>query len=153
LCDHIPDGELSLEPAAASSDGQVTPNGSTKRCHCKWEPELQAGWSYYLKRCKRSSHYEFTGKRRSLGLRGLRACADFAAKHGAAAEPGDALRLFKLAVDRLAESKYHNGENDTGQKFLDWETLFSSRTLPAPQKLTDFWLNDEKFPASKRGAA
>jgi hypothetical protein len=119
----------------------------------KWIPKLHEAWNYYLERCERGSHYEFTRKRQTLGLRGLRACAKYAEKRGASADPRVALGLFKLAIDRLAESAYHNGKNESGKKYRDWEVLFSSTTLPAPQKLTDYWLNDEKFPEQARGAA
>jgi hypothetical protein len=60
---------------------------------------------------------------------------------------------MKLAIDRLAESAWHNGANETGTKYLDWEVLFRGRNMPCPQKLTDYWLDDEKFSDRQHGAA
>jgi hypothetical protein len=31
---------------------------------------------------------------------------------------------MKLSIDRLADSPWHNGDNGTGAKYLDWEVLF-----------------------------
>ncbi|MCU1248694.1 MAG: putative phage replication protein [Edaphobacter sp.] len=109
-------------------------------------------WQYYVARLKRGPHLELTKQRRAMGEAGLKACRRMAALSGSVAPDVDAIELMKLAIDRLAESPWHNGVNETRTKYLGWELLFRSRELPCPQKLTDYWLNDEKFP-EKRGAA
>jgi len=87
-----------------------------------------------------------------MGEAGLKACRKLAVDKLQSDPDASAVELMKIAVDRLAESPWHNGKNDTGKKYIDWEVLFRSRALPCPQKLTDYWLDDDKFPA-KRGDA
>jgi hypothetical protein len=109
-------------------------------------------WEYYRNKLQRSPHLELTKQRRAMGEAGLRACEKMARMNGSTRPSEDAVTLMKLAIDRLAESPWHNGENGNGTKYLDWEVLFRGRNVPCPQKLTDYWLNDEKFPDA-RGAA
>jgi hypothetical protein len=111
-------------------------------------------WEYYKQKLKRSPHLELTKQRRVMGEAGLRACEKLARLNGSTNPAVDAVALMKLAIDRLAESPWHNGQNENGAKYLDWELLFRGRNMVSPQKLTEYWLNDEKFPESGvRGAA
>ena len=110
--------------------------------------KLDEVWAYYRERLKRAPHYEFTRQRRVMGEAGLKACTKLARMNGSTTPSEDAISLMKLAIDRLAESPWHNGENERGTKYLDWEVLFRSRNMPSPQKLTDYWLNDEKWGAA-----
>ena len=56
----------------------------------------------------------------------------------------DALKFLKLAIDRLAKEPYHNGANDQGTKYLDWEHLFRGKDKPCPQKLVEYWLDSSR---------
>jgi hypothetical protein len=105
-------------------------------------------WAYYRERLKRASTYELTRERRVMGEAGLKACTKLARMNGSTQPSEDAISLMKLAIDRLSESPWHNGKNDSGAKYLDWELLFRGRNVPSPQKLTDYWLNDEKWGAA-----
>jgi len=111
-------------------------------------PALSEVWDYYRERLKRASHYELSRPRKVMGEAGLKACTKLARMTGSTQPSEDAIGLMKLAIDRLAESPWHNGENERGVKYLDWEVLFRSRNMPSPQKLTDYWLNDEKWGAA-----
>jgi hypothetical protein len=51
----------------------------------------------------------------------------------------NATNVMKLCVDRLKSSKWHNGQNPNGKKYLDWEILFRSR------EQFEKWINDENF--------
>lgn len=110
--------------------------------------KLDEVWAYYRERLKRAPHYELTRQRRVMGEAGLKACTKLARMNGSTKPAEDAVSLMKLAIDRLAESPWHNGENERGAKYLDWEGLFRGRNVPSPQKLTDYWLNDEKWGAA-----
>jgi uncharacterized protein (DUF2132 family) len=110
--------------------------------------KLDEVWAYYREKLKRASHYEFTRPRRVMGEAGLKACEKLARMNGSTKPAEDAISLMKLAIDRLAESPWHNGDNGSGAKYLDWEVLFRGRNVPSPHKLTDYWLNDEKWGAA-----
>ncbi len=114
---------------------------------------VDAAWEYYREKLGRSPHLELTKQRRTMGEMGLKACKRMALLSGSEDPDRAAVELLKLAIDRLAESPWHNGENDSGKKYLEWEVLFRSKTVASPNKLTDFWLSDEKFPDQRRGAA
>ena len=130
-----------INPKPKSNSSNAAPSG------------IEEAFEYFRERLKRSPHYELTPERRRMGEAGLRACEKLARLNGSADSARDAMALLRLAIDRLAESPWHNGENATGAKYLDWEVLFRGRNLSCPRKLIDYWLNDEKFPDHGRGAA
>ena len=107
---------------------------------------VKEGWLYFLEKTDKSpAQHEFTDDKQRLGLKGFKALLEYA-KRSRSAEPFDAApKLFRLAVDRLAESPFHNGENERGKSYLDWHQLFRSKDFPAPRKLVEFWLDDKKW--------
>jgi hypothetical protein len=56
-----------------------------------------------------------------------------------------AMELFRLAVDRLVNSPFHNGKNDQGRQYTDWHQLFTSKGYSSPRKLLEFWLEDSNW--------
>jgi hypothetical protein len=126
-------------------DSPLPPSPETQ--HSSPCDQVLCVWNYYRERLKRDSHLALTAKRRAMGEAGLKACRRLAVDAKASDPDGFAVQLMKIAVDRLAESAWHNGKNSSGKRYLDWEILFRSRELPCPEKLTDFWLDDDKFPA------
>lgn len=58
----------------------------------------------------------------------------------------NAIGLMKVCIDRLAASKFHNGHNRDGKKWLDWEILFRSE-----KKLT-WWLDDDNHKGTEAAA-
>lgn len=110
------------------------------------EALVKDGWLYFLERADKSpAQHQFTRDKQQLGLKGFKALLDYA-KRSHSAEPFEAVPgLFRLAVDRLAESPFHNGENERGKSYLDWHQLFRSKDFPAPRKLVEFWLDDKKW--------
>lgn len=155
-------GRPEVQNYTAQRPTPIPPVGLTKR-HINPKPKelssnpVQSGveeaWEYYRTRLNRARHLELTKQRRSMGEAGLKACEKLARLNNSLQPAEDAVALLKLAIDRLAESPWHNGENATGAKYLDWEVLFRGRNAPCPQKLIEFWLDDEKFPEHGRGAA
>jgi hypothetical protein len=99
-------------------------------------------WDYYREKLNRSSTYAFTKKRRSMGEQGLSAARKLASEKGSITPRQDAVNFLKLAIDRLAKEPYHNGANDQGTKYLDWEHLFRGKDKECPQKLVEYWLDD-----------
>ena len=67
-----------------------------------------------------------------MGLARLKEC------HRRASEPKleNAVAMMKICIDRLAASRFHNGHNRDGKKYLDWEILF--RSVEQMEK----WLDD-----------
>jgi hypothetical protein len=107
---------------------------------------LEEVWEYFLGKLQKGPHYEFTKQRQTMGEAGMQACRRMARLNGSPDPDAAAIVLMKIAVDRLRKSEFHNGKNDDGKKYLDWEVLFRGRNVPCPQKLTQYWLNDDKFP-------
>jgi hypothetical protein len=112
------------------------------------EELVKEGWQYFLEKTNKSpAQYEFTQDRLSQGRRGFEALVRFA-KRGQHPKPREAAReLFRVAVDRMASSKFHNGKNDSGQSYLDWHHLFKSKDHRSPTKLLEYWLDDSKWAA------
>jgi len=79
--------------------------------------------------------YTFTEKRKTMGLARWRACFSKASEPKAE----NATAMMRLCIDRLAQSAFHNGKNDRGRKYIDWEILFRS------QEQMEKWLNDDNF--------
>jgi hypothetical protein len=111
-------------------------------------PRVEEVWEYYRVKLKRAPHFELTKQRRSMGEAGLKACEELARTKNSVKPAEYAIVLMKRAIDRLAASAWHNGDNEKGVKYIEWEQLFCGRNVRSPYKLTDFWLNDEKFPGN-----
>jgi hypothetical protein len=111
------------------------------------EYRVKEGWEYFLERMgKSSAQYLFSRERQKQGLEGFKSLVAFAKRCKTQDDPFDAAsKLFRLAVDRLADSPFHNGENKQGKKYLDWHQLFRSDDFPTPTKLVEYWLEDSRW--------
>lgn len=97
-------------------------------------------WDWYIVTIERNPKlYTFTPKRKAMGCKCWWEC------HARAAEPKgeNATAMMKLCIDRLAQSAFHNGKNDQGRKYIDWEILFRSK------EQMEKWLNDDNFTEAK----
>jgi hypothetical protein len=92
-------------------------------------------WSYYTTTLSRSKLTTLTDKRKRMARARLKEC--FARVRDPQLE--NATNVLKLTIDRLKDSKWHNGQNPDGKKYLTWEILF--RTSEQFEK----WTNDENF--------
>lgn len=98
------------------------------------DPELEAlrrVWEHYLKKFGRKENsYSFTALRKNKGLARLRECAE--------KTEGDldkAVDLMELAIERMAKSDWHMGQNPQGKRYVDWEKhLFRSA-----EQLENWW--------------
>lgn len=83
-------------------------------------------WPYYLSTFDRNEKsYSWTDLRRLKGVSRYREC-----RQKTRGDPGRAVELMKLAIDRMAESDFHMGRSakSNGKKYIDWELhLFKSR--------------------------
>jgi hypothetical protein len=97
-------------------------------------------WEYYITALNRSPQTTLTDKRKGMARARLKEC------FVKAREPQleNATNVMKLCVDRLKSSKWYNGDNPAGKKYLTWEILFRSR------EQFETWINDENF---REGAA
>jgi uncharacterized protein YdaU (DUF1376 family) len=96
-------------------------------------------FDYYLERLgKNVKLYKFDAERKQKGIARLKECLELAADP----KLENAIAMMKLCVDRLAESAFHNGNNDNRKKYVDWgKHLFHSR-----HKL-EWWLDDDNHNA------
>jgi hypothetical protein len=112
------------------------------------ERRVKELWDYFLERTHKSpKQYLFNKVRERQGLSGFKSLVAFAERCGSPDPLQAASDLFRLAVDRLANSPFHNGRNDQGKSYLDWHQLFRSKDHPSPTKLLEVWLDDERWPA------
>ena len=126
-------------------DGEPVSSSSKKE---KLISLVKTGWSYYLEQTKKaSSQYQLTRDRERMGASGFEELIKFARRREHPDPWSAASDLFRVAVDRLASSPFHNGENDHHRKYLDWHQLFRAKEYPAPRKLLEFWLDDSRWPA------
>lgn len=97
-------------------------------------------WAYYIATLDLSPQTTLTETRKRMARARLKEC------FARAREPQleNATNVMKLCVDRLKSSKWHNGNNPGGKKYLTWEILFRSR------EQFEKWINDENF---REGAA
>jgi hypothetical protein len=123
------------------------PTSSTgKRSTSVLDELAQDGYQYFLEKTGRSSaQHKFSKERRKLGVDGFKALLKFAAEIKAPDPELSAIKLFRLAVDRMSESEFHNGTNKTGTKYNDWHHLFRATGFRSPTKLLEFWLDDSRF--------
>jgi hypothetical protein len=109
---------------------------------------VEDGYQYFLEKTGRSpAQHRFSKDRRKLGIDGFKELFRFAAESKAPDPATAAVELFHLAVDRMAASKFHNGDNDKSTKYNDWHNLFKSKDFKQPTKLLGFWLDDSRWPA------
>jgi hypothetical protein len=146
-----------VQNCAADRPTPIPPAGLTKR-HINPKPKsislnpvqsrVEEVWEYYRVKLKRAPHFELTKQRRSMGEAGLKACETLARTKNSVRPAEDAIVLMKRAIDHLAASAWHNGDNEKGVKYIEWEQLFCGRNVRSPYKLIDFWLNEDKFPGN-----
>jgi hypothetical protein len=111
-------------------------------------PLVRDGWEYYLDRVgKSASQYRFAADRQKQGIEGFESLIVFAQQRESPDPRAAATELFRVAVDRLAKSPFHNGQNAGNNKYLDWHQLFRSKDFPSPRKLLEYWLDDSRWPA------
>jgi hypothetical protein len=111
------------------------------------ERRVKEGWDYFLDRTNKSSaQYLFSPERQKQGLKGFESLVAFVRRCKVSGDALDAAsKLFRVAVDRLADSDFHNGKNDQGKQYLDWHQLFRSKDFPMPTKLVEYWLDDSRW--------
>lgn len=98
------------------------------------EAGRQTAWEYYLVQLGRNPKlYTWTKERKQMGLARLR---DLSKRAGSVAKGVDAM---KICIDRLRESRFHNGDNKQKKKYLGWEILFRST------EQMEKWLDDANF--------
>jgi hypothetical protein len=96
------------------------------------DQSLEEVWAYYLKEIRRDpKQYTWSLKRKRMGEARL---LDLRKRCGSLE---CALPMMKICVDRLKQSAFHNGANQTGRKYRDWEHLFRST------EQMERWLNDD----------
>jgi biotin operon repressor len=105
-------------------------------------------WDFYKTKFKRNGDYFFSATRK---LHGEKAWKSLRSKCNELAIPEDEqagaiLEWLCDAVEFMSADKFHNGQNDNHAKHNDWENLFSGGKWNSPDKLTDYWLNNYKFP-------
>lgn len=88
-------------------------------------------WEYYLTRLKKNAGVMgLTPMRIGVGLARLKECGDKTGGDMTSAE-----ELMKLAVDTLASSKFHRGENNSHRAFDSWENNLFKTTEQMEQWL------------------
>jgi hypothetical protein len=92
-------------------------------------------WDYFIATLNRSSQTTLTDTRKRMARARLKECFDRAR----APQLENAVHVMKLCIDRLSASKWHNGHNPSGKKYLTWEILFRNR------EQFEKWINDENF--------
>jgi hypothetical protein len=131
------------------------PTSSTgKRPTAALDHLVEDGYRYFLEKTGRSpAQHKFSQRRRRLGIDGFKALLSFARESKAPNSETAAAELFRLAVDRMSESKFHNGQNDNGTKYNDWHNLFQAKEFKAPTKLLGFWLDDSRWSSKDKPKA
>jgi hypothetical protein len=115
-----------VEPQAVLPGVESPPNGNGNgKAHLRIQAQESLGrvWDYYLEKLNRNAKtYTMTPLREAKGM------ARFNEAFKKADEPRleNAEAMMKLAIDRLAASAFHQGDNDRGRRYVDWERhLFS----------------------------
>jgi hypothetical protein len=142
------EAEAEAEADLFSKERVVTqPTLSTgKRPTAVLDHLVEDGYRYFLEKTERSpAQHKCSDRRKKLGTDGFKALLSFARESKAPDPESAAAALFCLAVDRMSESKFHNGQNDNGTKYNDWHNLFQSKDFKAPTKLLGFWLDDSRW--------
>ena len=116
------EGEGETTKPCANSNGSHKSNSSSHP-----EPEIDKAvrrlWDYYLQQLEKNPKLlSFTPARKRKGQARLEECL---AKTGG--DLSKAEGLMRLAVDALAASRFHQGENEQGRRYDSWEkNLFAS---------------------------
>lgn len=108
------------------------------------DADVDECFSYFKKQLNKRESYKLDKKGRAMGIEGLKACAELAAEYGKEDPSRIAVEFLKEAINRMTVDKFHNGENDSHTKYLDWEHLFRGKNKPCPRKLTEYWLDDNR---------
>jgi hypothetical protein len=109
-------------------------------------PLVEAGWRYFLEQTGRhSSQYKLTPDRSRMGRRGFESLIAFAKERQHPKPLDAAAELFRVAVDRMVSSPFHSGDNDQGRRYNDWHQFFAGKGFPAPRKLLEYWLDDNRW--------
>jgi hypothetical protein len=131
-----------LEPLAShgSANGSVADSPATSKPTDERLPAVERVWAYYIQKLGKSTkQLSFTAGRKQKGLARLGECLG---KTG-----GDLTRaegLMREAVDALAASAWHCGENDRRKRYDIWEAnLFKT------QEQLEIWLDSTS--TSKQG--
>ncbi len=105
-------------------------------------------WDYYREIFERRSDYDFSDTRRCHAEKAwkslTRKCKELGIQDDE--RPAAILDWLCAAIEFMKADKFHNGQNDVRTKYNDWEYLFRGKDFKSPDKLTDFWLNNYKFP-------
>jgi hypothetical protein len=112
------------------------------------EEVIEAAWNYYKTTFSRNGDYTFSKTRRNHADKAWAALKRKCKIDGVPEvdQPDTILNWLCDAIDNLKADKFHNGENEHRKKYNDWENLFSGGKRHSPDKLTDYWLDEEKFP-------
>jgi hypothetical protein len=122
------DGCLSLESEPKQPEKIADAVASESRQHA--DAVVRVWEHYVLKLNKNPKLFAFTALRKRKGLARFREC--LAKTNGDAAK---AEGLLKLAVDALAASAFHRGDNDRATKYDSWE----AHLFPSQEKL-EYWI-------------
>lgn len=91
--------------------------GLAKLTKDEWELEkLPKIWTFFNERTDRNGTYASTPLRIKMGLERLRDAVEFC--NG---DKTKALKLFKLAIDNLADDEFLAGKNDREKKYQEWD--------------------------------
>jgi hypothetical protein len=150
---HVTESDPIAEAEAEAEEkilvGDFTPDvdpGASKSKVDPITPLVKDGWDYWLERTERhESQNKLTRDRLAMGRKGFESLIAFA-KERKAPQPVDAaVQLFQAAVDRMASSPFHSGQNEQGTPYNNWQHLFAGKGYPSPRKLLEFWLDDARW--------
>ena len=88
---------------------------------------------------KDPARYKLTPKRKIRGLARLKQCQR-QAKDG---KLETAVEIMKVAIERIATSPFHNGQNKQGRRYTEWEGHFLRQGW---DEFFSMWLDDSSFP-------
>lgn len=136
----MPEGCSSSSSSSSKQNTLSKPIGSDgKVLHLA----IREVWDYYVTRLNKNPKLcKFTPDRQKKGLARLRECIEIAKDNSLE----NAVPLMKVAVDQLAASAFHNGDNDRGKVYTDW----SDHLFPNRKKL-EGWLEQSMRQAAHAG--
>jgi hypothetical protein len=122
-------------PYKERHDSDTTKNKTLSSNPDGFDQAVLEVWAYYVTVLNRSPQTTLTETRKRMARARLKEC------FARAREPQleNATNVMKLCVDRLKASKWHNGNNPGGKKYLTWEILFRNR------EQFEKWINDENY--------
>lgn len=142
------------EPFALNPPTEIPPKKRSRKVNpddAVRDEVLLKVWDYYKKEFGRNGGYLFSDTRRNHGEKGwtalkLKCRAEDVPEED---QPGAILDMFCDAVDAMKSNAYHNGQNEHRAMYNDWEDLFAGGQRHSPDKLTDYWLNENKSPTRR----